>query len=49
MEIKCRTELRTPCWSESKGSYSYVPVERKRRIVSGFNQLMQVAGADGLL
>lgn len=48
MEIKCRTELCTPCLNESKGSYTYVPVEGKRRI-SGFTQLMQVAGAHGLL
>lgn len=49
MEIKCRTELCTPCLSESEGSCSYVSVEGKRTIISGFNELMQAAGADGLL
>lgn len=48
MEIQCRTELCTPCLSGSKGSYSYLPMQRKRRIIFGFTWLMQVAGAAGL-
>lgn len=49
IEIKCRTELCTPCLNESKGSCCYVPVEGKRKRISGFQQLMEVAGTHGLL
>lgn len=48
METQCRAELCTPCLSGSKGSCSYVSVQGKRRIISGFTRVMQVAGAAGL-